>query len=262
MKVALIKLGGSLITDKGGRRSIRRQVLARLAQELATANARGRRRFLLGHGSGSFGHVTAAEHGVQDGRGGVDGVSATQAVARELHEAVLDALRGAGLAVWSVAPSSSIVTTSGKPTAVAVESAERALQAGLVATTYGDVVMDRDQGHAICSTETALLSFARRLRSRGAELNDAYWFGNTDGIYDDTGHTIAKMTAKQARSAATRVGGSGDTDVTGGMRHRLDTAIAFARLGVRSWVVDGSVAGTLPAVLAGKHRGGTRIVPD
>ena len=261
MRVAIIKFGGSLITHKGGRRVIRRGVLKRLAAELAAATAKGRRRFLLGHGSGSFGHVTAAEYGVQVGRGGAMGVSATQAVARELHEAVLDALRGAGLSVWSVAPSSSIVTASGRPMTVAVEPVERALRRGLLATTYGDVVMDRDQGHAICSTETALLALARRLRARGAKLGDAYWFGNTDGIYDGAGDTIARMTATQARELATHVGGSADTDVTGGMRHRLDTAIAFARLGVRSWIVDGSTSGTLPAVLSGKYRGGTRITP-
>lgn len=261
MKVAIIKLGGSLITHKGGRRSIRRQVLARLAEELAAATARGRRRFLLGHGSGSFGHVTAAEYGVHAGQGGAAGASATQDVARELHEAVLAALRGAGLSVWSVAPSSNVVTSSGRPVVVAIESVERALQRGLVAATYGDVVMDRDQGHAICSTETALLAFARRLRARGAQLGDAYWFGNTDGIYDGAGVTIARMTARQASGMVAQVGGSADTDVTGGMRHRLETAIAFARLGVRSWIVDGSVAGTLPAVLAGKYRGGTRITP-
>jgi len=261
VNVTIIKLGGSLITHKGGRRSIRRQVLTRLAGELAAATAKGRRRFLLGHGSGSFGHVTAAEHGVHAGKGGAVGVSATQAVARELHEAVLAALRSAGLSVWSVAPSSSIVTASGRPIAVAVESVERALQGGLVATTYGDVVTDRDQDHAICSTETALLAFAKRLRARGAKLGDAYWFGNTDGVYDGAGNTIARMTAAQARAIATQVGGSGDTDVTGGMRHRLDTAIAFARLGVRSWIADGTVPGTLPAVLSGEHRGGTRIRP-
>lgn len=259
MNVSVIKFGGSLITHKGGRRRIRRQVLARLAAELAGAQARGRRRFLVGHGSGSFGHVLAAEHGVHLGRGGSVGAAATQAVARELHEAVLDALREAGVPVWSVAPSSCIVARGGRPATVAVESVERALRAGMVTVTYGDVVMDREQGHAICSTETALLAFARRLRARGARLGDAYWLGDTDGIYDPAGNTIASMTPAQARRVAAQVGGSAATDVTGGMRHRLDTAVAFARLGVRSWIVDGSVAGVLPAALAGKHRGGTRV---
>lgn len=261
MKIAVVKLGGSLITQKSGRRTIRRQVLDRLATELAEAVARGRRRILLGHGSGSFGHVTAAEHGVQAGRGGAVGVSATQAAARELHEAVLSALRAANLPVWSVAPSSSIVTSTGRPAAVAVEAVEQALASGLVAVTYGDVVMDREQGHAICSTETGLLAYARRLRARGASIRDAYWFGNTDGIYDAAGATIPTLTGATARAMAAQVGGSDATDVTGGMRHRLDTAIAFSRLGVTSWILDGTQAETLPAALRGKYRGGTRVSP-
>jgi isopentenyl phosphate kinase len=261
MKLAIIKLGGSLITHKGGRRSIRRQVLDRLATELAEAATRGRRRILLGHGSGSFGHVVAAEHGVHAGRGGAAGASATQAVARELHEAVLEALRRAGLAVWSNAPSSGVVTAAGRPASVAVEPLERALESGLLAVTYGDVVMDRTAGHAICSTETALLAYARRLRARGADLRNAYWFGKTDGIYDGAGATIPRLPVARARLLRADVGGSADTDVTGGMRHRLDTAIAFAALGVTSWVLDGTQDGALSAALAGKNTGGTRVIP-
>ncbi|NKB87771.1 MAG: hypothetical protein GKS06_06080 [Acidobacteria bacterium] len=260
MKLAVVKLGGSLITNKGGRRSVSRKDLARLADELAEAIGRSRRRFLIGHGSGSFGHVTASEHGVHQGKASAAGVSATQGVARELHEIVLDALRKAGLATWSVAPSSSIVTKDGRPAAVALEGLEAALESKLVAVTYGDVVMDRNQGHAICSTETALLAYCRRLRARGVGIRDAYWFGNTDGVYDATGATVNRLRAAQAPALASAVGGSADTDVTGGMRHRLDTAVAFARIGVSSWILDGATPGVLPEALIGKYRGGTRVV--
>lgn len=260
MKLAVVKLGGSLITKKGGRRAVRRKRLARLADELAEAVQRSRRRFLIGHGSGSFGHVVASEHGVHEGRGGAAGVSATQEAARDLHEIVLSAFRKSGLATWSVAPSSSIVTKDGRPAAVALEGLEAALQGGLVAVTYGDVVMDRSQGHAICSTETALLAYCRRLRARGVGLRDAYWFGNTDGIYDAEGKTIARIRAGQAAAVAATVGGSAATDVTGGMRHRLDTAVAFARLGVNSWILDGSSRSVLPEALLGRYKGGTKVV--
>jgi len=186
-------------------------------------------------------------------------VSATQAAAAELHAAVLAALREAGVPAYSVAPSSFLVTAAGKPASVASEATGRALGRGLVAVTYGDVVMDRSQGHAICSTETALLALTRRLRRQGADIRRAYWLGNTDGIYDEDGATIPRLSAVEARKLGTTVGGSAATDVTGGMRHRLDTALTFARLGIESWVLDGSRSGVLQRALAGKHRGGTRI---
>jgi isopentenyl phosphate kinase len=37
--------------------------------------------------------------------------------------------------------------------------------------------------------------------------------------------------------------------------------MSFARLGVRSWILDGTVPGALSAALAGKHQAGTRITP-
>lgn len=259
MRLAVVKLGGSLITDKCGHRVVREQVLERLAQELAAAVIGSRRRVLLGHGSGSFGHVAAREYGTHRGRGGAVGVSATQAAAAELHGVVMDALRAAGVPAYSVAPSSFLVTAAGKPVSVASEATGRALGRGLVAVTYGDIVMDRSQGHAICSTETALLALTRRLRRQGADVRRAYWLGDTDGIYDEDGATIPRLSTTEARRLGAEVGGSAGTDVTGGMRHRLDTALAFARLGVESWILEGSRAGVLQRALAGKHRGGTRI---
>jgi len=48
--------------------------------------------------------------------------------------------------------------------------------------------------------------------------------------------------------------------VTGGMAHRLDTALALAGRGVRSWIGDGTREGTLARALIGEEVGGT-VVP-
>ena len=74
------------------------------------------------------------------------------------------------------------------------------------------------------------------------------------------GNTVGRIRAAQAPALLASVGGSAETDVTGGMRHRLDTAVAFARLGVKSWILDGSRRGVLPKALRGRYRGGTRVV--
>ena len=54
--VILIKLGGSLITDKAGHEVVRSGVLARLAVELRQVAEACPSGLVLGHGSGSFGH--------------------------------------------------------------------------------------------------------------------------------------------------------------------------------------------------------------
>jgi isopentenyl phosphate kinase len=67
MGLYVIKLGGSLITDKERDSTARRDVVARLAREIAAARARLPHALLLSHGSGSFGHAAPARYGLRDG---------------------------------------------------------------------------------------------------------------------------------------------------------------------------------------------------
>jgi isopentenyl phosphate kinase len=69
-----LKLGGSLITDKTRIEHARRPVIRRLAREIKAAReARPDLQLVLGHGSGSFGHVAAKKHGTREGAQGRSG---------------------------------------------------------------------------------------------------------------------------------------------------------------------------------------------
>ena len=60
MMLTFVKLGGSLITDKRVENSFRAEAAARVAAEIQSALAQNPDlRLLIGHGSGSFGHVAA-----------------------------------------------------------------------------------------------------------------------------------------------------------------------------------------------------------
>ena len=58
--VVLVKLGGSLITRKDRPDTARREVIARLAAEIAEAWPRVAGSLVLGHGSGSFGQTNGS----------------------------------------------------------------------------------------------------------------------------------------------------------------------------------------------------------
>ncbi len=53
--------------------------------------------------------------------------------------------------------------------------------------------------------------------------------------------------------------GAAGTDVTGGMRHRIEAAWRLAELGVRSWIVDGRVPGNLERAARGESVAGTLV---
>jgi len=87
-----LKLGGSLITDKATPRALRAETLARLMDEIASARANHDVRLVLGHGSGSFGHVEGKRYGTRDGvrsEEGWRGFAEVQAAAALLNRHVI-----------------------------------------------------------------------------------------------------------------------------------------------------------------------------
>ena len=260
--LTLIKLGGSLITDKRRPGRSRGRVITRLAGEIATAVDSHPGRLIVGHGSGSFGHPSAARHGVHrgiSGRGQLAGVAETQARAATLHRLVVDGLLAAGAAPFSLAPSSFMSASAGRPVGLLLEPLLQALDQCLLPVTYGDVVLDRRQGAAICSTETVFHALVKALRRRHCRVARVLWLGETEGVYDGEGVLVRVVTGANLRRVLAAAGAAAGTDVTGGMRHRLETAAALARLGVDSWILDGLVPGRLARALAGGEVPGTHV---
>ncbi len=265
--LVLVKLGGSLITDKRGDCAARPEVIERLAREIAAAWPRMRERLVVGHGSGSFGHAAAARHGVGSGpldASALAGASETRARAAELHALVTSHLLAAGLAPFTWAPSSALTARAGVASRGAIEPLLAALDLGLLPVTYGDVVTDREWGASICSTEAVLSYLAGRLRRRGYRIRRVLWLGATAGIYDRRGVPIPRVDRDNHANVRRMIGRAAGTDVTGGMLLRLDTARRLARRGIESWIVDGRVPDLLTAGLLGEDPplAGTRFVAD
>jgi isopentenyl phosphate kinase len=261
LDVVLLKLGGSLITEKARGGSARRPLIRRLAGEIARAAAAIPERLIVGHGSGTYGHVAAAESGIARGLtspGQRLGVSRTQLRAAELHHLVLEELLAAGTFPFSLAPSSACLARGGEIEPWDSPPLVRALEQSFLPVVYGDVVMDRDQGVAICSTEQALVALTRGLAGQ-AIVRRSIWLGETAGVYDAEGATLAELSAASIASHAGALGDAAGTDVTGGIRHRLETVFALAELGVASLLCDGRVPGLLERALRGEAVAGTVV---
>jgi isopentenyl phosphate kinase len=261
MEVVLVKLGGSLITDKRRPERARIEVIERLARELEEIGQDGVR-LILGHGSGSFGHVAAARYGIHEGVRApkqVMGVTETQDRAATLHRMVMGALCQQGVPAFSLSPSSFLVSAGGASAELWIEPLIGALQLGMLPVVYGDVVMDRELGASIVSTESVFLALAGELQRRGFVVRRSIWLGETDGIYDSRGVTIEELQLDSVEDVLDQIVGASGTDVTGGMRHRLETAARLASLGVESWIANGLEPGVLGQILKGSRGKGTKV---
>lgn len=245
-----LKLGGSLITDKTKPETIREDVLHRVAQEIATAKKQNPSlRLVLGHGSGSFGHVAGAKYGTRQGvKSPWDwyGFTAVSDAALRLNRAVTSALFQAGIPAISVSPSASAVCTNGRLHTLDTSSIQRALAHSLVPVIHGDVAFDTEIGGTIVSTEEVMVCLAPTLQPEWLLLA-----GETDGVYDLQKQTIPHIDEQNLPAVQKALGGSRGTDVTGGMASKVASMLnltkAQDRLKVR--VFSGLQEGNIQTLL-------------
>ncbi|MFO7537248.1 MAG: uridylate kinase, partial [Chloroflexota bacterium] len=142
-ELIFLKLGGSLITDKTGVEQVRPDVLARLAAEIgavwqnwpALSLSKGRIPLVLGHGSGSFGHVAGARYGTRQGVANAEqwlGFAQVSAAAARLNRLLVEALLEANVPALTVQPSASARCRDGTIIHLAGHTVENALAAGLL----------------------------------------------------------------------------------------------------------------------------------
>lgn len=263
MTLLFLKLGGSLLTDKTAVETLRPDVLARAAGEIAAAcAAHPDLALVLGHGSGSFGHVAAAEHGTRQGVKTPQqwrGFAQVGAVAARLNAHVLEALRAAGVPALRLPPSASARCEDGRLVQMATQPVMAALDAGLVPLVYGDVAFDAVRGGTIVSTEEVLSYLAAALPIRPSWLLLA---GETAGVLDAEQSVIPAITPDNLAEAAAALGGSHGADVTGGMaskvRGMLDLAEELPGLQIR--IFSGREPGHVRQVLLDPETAvGTRL---
>lgn len=262
-----LKLGGSLITDKREFEHVRADVLQHLAEEIAEARRRNPQLpMVIGHGSGSFGHVHARRHGTRDGVGTEAewlGFALTGDAAGRLNRAVVAALLQAGIPAWSIQPGAIIRAQDGKIVHGLVDTIEGALERGLVPVVFGDVLLDHMRGGTIASTEEIfgwLLPFLEPQRVILA--------GEVDGIYradpllEPSAPRIPLLTEETLRDIRQGLGESHGVDVTGGMIAKVQEALAMVAAipGLDVVICSGLVAGQIEQALSHKDVSiGTRI---
>jgi isopentenyl phosphate kinase len=244
-----LKLGGSLITDKRGVEVVAHAVLARLAAEIARARAARPELLLLGHGSGSFGHVVAAKYGTRNGVKTAEqwhGFAEVSSAASRLSKIVTDTLLGVGVPAISFQPSASAICDDGQLTQLAIAPIQRAFNHNLLPVIHGDVAFDSHRGGTIISTEEVMMVLAETLRPSWLLLA-----GITDGVYDSQQQVIPLITRANFAEIQSALGGSHGTDVTGGMsskvRGMLDLVDRHPDLSIR--IFSGLEAGLLERFL-------------
>lgn len=247
-----VKFGGSVITDKTQPETPDLAMIAQLAAELRQALDAGAGPLVLGHGSGSYGHVYAKRYGVHTGiADGGDwlGYALTSAAALRLNRIVVDALLAAGVPALSLQPSATAQAEAGTLTRWDTSALGRALARGLVPVVHGDVAFDAAQGSAIISTEQLLVALAADAALAPARVV----LVGESGVYtadpraNPAAEHIPQITRANIGEVLALAGGSHGVDVTGGMRGKV--ALMW-QLIEQNPALEVHLIGTAPGLLA------------
>ncbi len=228
-ETVLLKLGGSLITDKDKPYTPRLDKLADLAQEIKTVlDSDPGLLLILGHGSGSFGHTAAKKHGTREGVHTPEqwqGFAEVRFQAAELNRFVMESLIHAGVPAISFPPSSSMVSKDRKVIHHNILTIRKALDSHLLPVVYGDVTFDETRGGTILSTEDVFTFLVDQFSPTRILLA-----GIEAGVWEDfpaRTRLVKQIQLSDYEKMRAGIGASASTDVTGGMKAKVEEMLAL-----------------------------------
>jgi isopentenyl phosphate kinase len=256
----ILKIGGSVITDKNGDLAAKTEVINRLAEEIAKAKLNS---LILVHGGGSFGHPTAQKWGLKDGYkepAQMLGFAETHHVMTVLNGLVMDALVWHEIPAVSVAPSCGFLTENGRIKSSDCTMVERMMKMGFTPVLYGDVTFDGKLGFTVLSGDQLVAYLALKFNAckivMGVDCDGLY---DADPKTDKNAKMYPHLTLKELQSLQGKLAKPANPDVTGGIQGKVGELLPAVEKGIPVSVVNGTKTGRVYKALVGEKVEGTLI---
>jgi isopentenyl phosphate kinase len=256
----VLKIGGSVITNKNGELAAKMNEINRIAEEIQKAHTQG---LVIVHGGGSFGHPYAQRYGLKEGfkeESQKMGFSETHHVMTVLNGLVMDALVWHGVQAISITPSSCLVTENGRIKDFSDLPLKRYLNMGFMPVLYGDAVLDTKLGFTILSGDQLISYLASKLHAKhiivGVDVDGVY---ESDPKTDSDSRLLKSLTVQDLKRLQTRLGKPTPPDVTGGMLGKITELVPALEQGIRVTVVNATKPSLVYRALKGDPVEGTTI---
>ncbi|AHF79633.1 isopentenyl phosphate kinase [Thermococcus paralvinellae] len=255
----IIKLGGSVISDKEKEYSFHRHIVEQIAEEIAQFYPD--ESFILVHGGGSFGHPNAREYKITEGLvGDVDrkriGFSKTHQAMLKLNDLIIQTFLEKGLPAYSVSSSSIFLLENKEVVYGELEILRKLLELKFIPVLFGDTAIALDKGIDILSGDQIVSYLAKMLKP-----SKVIFLMDVDGIYDRNpkerdAKLIEELNVEEIRHLLESSESAG-IDVTGGIGNKLREALKIAKHS-EVYFINGKVKENLGKAIRGE-KVGTRL---
>ncbi|MEM0026362.1 MAG: isopentenyl phosphate kinase [Ignisphaera sp.] len=253
--VNILKIGGSVITNKDVEYSIKFDEMYRVAYEISKAYQLCTKRIILIHGGGSFGHATVVEHGNIE-----SGQAITQIVwfMKELNTVFTDALNAYGVPAISLDTHAVFYRSRRGDLECFSKPIEMSLKKGVIPILFGDIIFG-DGGTEILSGDEIAWKLSTIFKpSRILFATDV------DGVYDKDPREPGARFLELVKIGEIEVIDTSlrkRIDVTGGIKTKLLYGLKYWNSDIREVLIfNGLKKDNIVKALCGKNVRGSKVV--
>ncbi|MCH8323912.1 MAG: gamma-glutamyl kinase [Thaumarchaeota archaeon] len=223
----LIKLGGSIITNKEKPLSPRKKSIDKIVRALKKIDES----IIVVHGGGSYGHYWSVKYNMhtKPANYNIHGVSVVKNSMVELNKIILDSFLKNKLNPYCLPPTDFIF--GNKPIIKKVKEIEKIAKTNLIPITFGDALWFGKKKSYILSGDKIMSVLANILKPRLC-----VFVLNVDGLYSDP---KTKKLIRELKGEKPLIIKS-SKDVTGGMKRKVDEATKISKNGMNVFFVNGN----------------------
>ncbi|MFX1267533.1 MAG: type 2 isopentenyl-diphosphate Delta-isomerase [Promethearchaeota archaeon] len=238
--IYLLKLGGSLLTDKNKPLSLREDVINSTIEQIIESN----KKIVLIHGGGSFGHPIAKNYQLSEGlntsiKNQVLGLSKTHEAMNKLNTIIINKFLKKNYPVLSISPSTIFIKRSQQFVLNSTDPIEISLRLGVLPILYGDIVLEKDGSFSIISGDDIILELCKTLKN--FEVEKVIFAIEKDGIYvkDGTNIEFASEIDFDELKSIELAELEHKIDVTGGIGRKFEIVKQIAKLNIPVQIING-----------------------
>ncbi len=267
-ELTVLKLGGSLLTDKTKPYHTRDDVIKSVCKEIRECMDQGLiQSLVLIQGVGSYGHPPVLERKLYKGYTGPEQLmplSKTQSEVGEFRHKLVHELQSAGVPVCLMYPSSMIVAEKTEMTRYFFEPLEGFLSLGMPTLLGGDILIDPKMGFCVGSGDQMAVLVAKELNAKRVIFaSDVAGIYSSDPKVDSSALFFPEVNLNEIDNALEQMGKSEIVDASGAMKGKLNSILPAKdqiTSGMDVVILSMMEYGSLKSYLEGKNDKVTRIV--
>ena len=240
----LIKLGGSIITNKEKPLSARRKTIDNILKQVRKIKEPK----IIVHGGGSYGHYWSVKYDMHTKPAKYDlkGVSVVKNSMIALNKIILDMAVKNRLNPYSLPPTDFM--SGNRSIKSKILTINDIAKSGLTPITYGDALWYGQKKSYILSGDVIMTALAKVLKPRLS-----IFALNVDGVYSNMKSKKLIYDFKKEKPSIS----TNKMDVTGGMTRKITEAVKMSRSGLKVFFANGNKPQRITDAVSGKKFEGT-----